>query len=242
MRKRRNPVFGLLRNFIMILIIVAIPLAAFGYIFQLQNVEVLGSIHYEDGEIRDRIIGSGTGIDKNTILLYYKHKYFQDTKIPFIEKYDMEIINFNTVKIHVYEKKIIGVVEFMGEYMYFDKDGMIIESSMEHFKEVPLIKGLKYNEIILNEKLEVQKDELYNVILELTHGIDKHNLDVESIVFNSNYEVDFYCGGNRVLLGRKDVYDQELADLKGILAEIVGMELTIDMRRENYIVAKPKES
>jgi cell division protein FtsQ len=79
----------------------------------------------------------------------------------------------------------------------------------------------------------------------LTQLIEKYKLGVDTISFSSEYEVILDCGDIKVLLGKKNTYDEVLSQLKNILAEAEGMEITIDMRNyvkgTNNIIAKPKK-
>lgn len=237
-----------------ILLAIGIPAIIFASTFSIKNVTVVGSTRYTTEEISEKILK--TKLDSNALILYLKYKYFMDAKIPFVEKVDIELAGNHSVNIYVYEKKVTGCVDFLGEYMYFDKDGIVVESSSKRLEDIPQIKGLQFNEIILNEKLvlydkiildeklEVQKEELFKVILNLTLLIDKYELKVNTISFNSKYEVTIDCGDSTVLLGRKSTYDEVLAELKNILAESKGMKLSIDMRNyvkgTNQIIAKPE--
>ena len=42
--------------------------------------------------------------------------------VPFVEKMDVSVVDPHTIKIEVYEKALAGYVEYLGHYMYFDKD------------------------------------------------------------------------------------------------------------------------
>jgi cell division protein FtsQ len=143
----------------------------------------------------------------------------------------------------VYDKKIIGCIEFMGDYLYFDKDGIIVESTSNMLSDIPLIKGLKFKKIVLNEKLEVQKDELFDIILNLTQQIEKRELNVKTISFNNNYEVTLNLGDIKAMLGKRSTYDVILSKLKNIVAEAKGKKLTIDMSTgTDYFIAKPENT
>jgi hypothetical protein len=209
------------------------------YYFQLKNITVTGSSRYTEEQITAKLLNSKA--DTNTIIFYLKYKYFVDVKIPFVEKMSFELVDNNSVNIKVYDKRIIGCIEFMGDYFYFDKDGIIVESTSKRIDDIPLVKGLKYHKIVLNEKLEVQKEELFDVILNLTQQIEKYGLNVDTIIFNNNYEVTLNCGDIKAMLGKRDTYDEILAKLKNIMAEIEGRKLTIDMTTDNsYYIAKPE--
>jgi len=222
------------------LLAIGIPVAIFISTFYLQKVTVEGVTRYTPEEIQGKIIQKK--YDNNTLLLYLRLKYFTDISIPFIEDIDLEFVDNHSVNIIVYEKKVTGCVKFLGEYLYFDKDGIVVESSAQRLQDIPQIKGLKFDKIILHEKLEVQKDELFDVILNLTQLIDKYELDIDTISFNSKYEVTVECGNIRVLLGKRSTYDEVLAELKNILLEVDGRKLNIDMRKypnTKAIIATP---
>jgi cell division protein FtsQ len=216
-----------------------IPVIVFIFTFKLNNITVTGSSRYDSGQILDRLINSEA--DNNTLIFYLKYKYFTDIRIPFVEKLSFELVDRNSINIRVYDKRIIGCIEFMGDYLYFDKDGIIVESTSNRLDDIPLIKGLKYQKIVLNEKLEVQKEELFDIILNLTQQIEKWELDVDTISFNEKYEVTVDLGDIKALLGKRSTYDEILAKLKNITLESKGKKLTIDMRTgTDYFIAKPE--
>lgn len=233
----------ILKRIIGLLFLVGIPSFIFINTFQLKAVNVEGLTRYTNEEIQERLIK--TRSDRNALLLYMKYNYFTDVQIPFIEDIDLILVDNHSIMIKVYEKKVIGCVEFLGDYLYFDKDGIIVESMATPIDGIPLVKGLRFNKIILHEKLEVQKTELFDIILNLTQYIEKLDLDIDTINFNSKYEVTFDIDKIRVYLGKRDTYDEVLGELKNILKEVEGMELTLDMRKyDNHnkkIIAKPKE-
>lgn len=240
LRRKNNSVLRRISiRFLKIIVFVGIPAAIFMYYFQLKNITVTGSSRYTEEQITAKLLNSKA--DTNTIIFYLKYKYFVDVKIPFVEKMSFELVDNNSVNIKVYDKRIIGCIEFMDDYFYFDKDGIIVESTSKRIDDIPLVKGLKYHKIVLNEKLEVQKEELFDVILNLTQQIEKYGLNVDTIIFNNNYEVTLNCGDIKAMLGKRDTYDEILAKLKNIMAEIEGRKLTIDMTTDNsYYIAKPE--
>lgn len=218
-----------------------IPVLLFINAFSLKNITVTGSSRYTSEEIIDRLVN--TQVDKNTFLLYLKYRYFTDIRIPFVEKLSFEMVDRNSVNIRVYDKRVIGCIEFMGDYLYFDKDGIIVESTYRRLEDIPLVKGLKYQKIVLNEKLEIQKEELFDVILNLTQQIEKRELRVDTIIFNDKYEVTVDLGDIKAMLGKRSTYDEILAKLKNIILEVQGQKLTIDMRSgTDYFIAKPELS
>lgn len=223
-------------RFILVIIIVLLPIITLSFFFRIKEVEVIGTDLYAKDEILEYLVE--TEADKSSIFLYLKYKYFKKSSIPFVDKVEIELININKINIYVYDKVITGAIEYMGEYMYFDRDGVIVESANDLYNDVPLIKGLYYNKIILNQKLEVAKDELFDIILNITNQIQYNKVNVEIIEFNCQFEVKLYCGDNIVLLGKEDTYDEKLAELSGILKEGEIQNLTINMRNIQDIRGK----
>lgn len=240
LQRKNNSVLKRLRiRLLKITVFLILPLVIFIYTFQLKNIAVTGSSRYDRDQIMERLISSEA--DKNTLIFYLKYKYVMDIRIPFVEKMSYELEDKNSISIRVYDKKIIGCIDFMGDYLYFDKDGIIVESTSNRLKDIPLIKGLKYQKIVLNEKLEVQKEELFDVILNLTQQIEKRELDIDTISFNNKYEVTVDLGDIKAILGKRSTYDEILAKLKNIIVEAKGKKMTIDMSTgTNYFIAKPE--
>lgn len=233
---------GLMKILIFCLVIL-IPVFILYATCSLKKVIVEGSSHYTNEELQEKVITKKT--DRNTLMLYLRYKYGKADSIPFVEEINIELVDKNTVKIHVYEKVMTGCIEFMGGYMYFDKDGIIVESSDEKLPEVPLITGLKFSRIILYEKLKVQKKSLFTTILNLTQLIRKYELTIDKIHFNDDLEVILYSKDNKILLGKRDTYDEQLAVLKNILPKAEGKKLLFDMKDfkegQTEIIAKPVE-
>lgn len=242
-KKKKNGILLKLKKILVFCLFIIIPMFVLLFISRLETVIVEGSNRYTSEELQKKVLTKKT--DGNTILLYLRYKYGETDSIPFIERVDIEMENLNTVKMQVYEKVITGCIEYMSGYMYFDKDGIIVESSDEKLDQVPFISGLSFNKMVLYEKLDTQKDEIFDVILNLTQLIKKYELDVKTIQFNADMEVTLYCGKIQVLLGKRNTYDEQIAELKNLLPMAPNKKLTLDMRNftegQDRIIAKPRK-
>lgn len=209
----------------------------------LKTVSITGSSHYSEKELKQEILSSKT--DGNTILFYLRMKYGRKTSIPFVEDITVKFVDRNTVKLHVYEKPVIGCIQYMGSYMYFDKDGIMVESSEKKLGGVPFVTGLSFNSFVLHSKMDTNKKELFPVILGLTRLIQKFGLKVDTIQFSEDSQVLIKSGENEILLGKRDNYDEQMAELKNLLPEAKGKKVLINMRDfvegQEKIVAKPIE-
>jgi len=243
-RNSNSVLFRICKKTGIVLLVIGIPALIFITTFSVKNVEIIGAQRYTPDQIKSLVLQ--TKQDTNSLYLYLKYRFFDKPSLPFVEKIEIDLVDSHSINVYVYEKMVAGCIEYMGEYLYFDKDGIVVESTSERMDHVPVIKGLKFSEVILHEKIKTQKEELFDVIINLTQLIGKYELDIDTVTFDSNSEVTLDKDDITVHLGKRDAYDEPLAELKNILAEAEGMEITIDMK--NYVkgtdsfIAKPKKS
>ena len=65
----------------------------------------------------------------------------------------------HTLHVEVYEKGLLGYLymDSLGQNVYFDKDGFVVEMSTDVIEGVPQITGLTCGDAVLYEKLDVRK-------------------------------------------------------------------------------------
>lgn len=210
-----------------------LSLAAGTYIYIRDNytittVYVDGNIHYTNEEIMAMVMDGKYGNNSLFLSLKYQNKGIEN--IPFIETMDVTIEAKDTVRITVYEKAIAGYVAYLGRYMYFDKDGIIVETSEEKTPGIPQVTGLVFDRIILHEALPVDNRQVFQDILNITQLLDKYSLPVDKIYFSSDYQVTLIFGEVKVALGSGDDIDEKIMQLQHMLPSLEGKKGTLDMR------------
>lgn len=211
----------------------SILFAVYRYIttaYEVTTVYVDGNVHYTNEEVMDMVMGGRYGNNSLYLALKYKNKRIEG--VPFVEKMDVHILSPNTIRISVYEKALAGYVEYLGRYMYFDRDGIVVESSEDRTSGIPQVTGLKFNYVVLNELLPVENDEIFKRILDITQLLNKYELMADKIFFDSSYDLTLFFGEVRVMLGSNSDIDQKIIRLKNILPELEGKKGTLQM--ENY--------
>lgn len=217
---------------IVILLVVLIVAAAMVIIsvFSVKKVTITGNEHYTEEEIEKLVFENRYCY--NSIYLYWKYNYEKDYSIPFIDTIDIEMLPHNEVKVNVYEKSMVGYIEYLGSYMYFDKDGIIVESSSEKVEGIPLITGLKFNHIILYNPLVVEDESVFNTIVSLAQLLSKYEIAPDKIYFNSSYEMTLYFGDAKVYLGKDNETEEKIIRLRSILPDLEGLSGVLHM--EDY--------
>lgn len=217
---------------VLVLLLILLGLAFGKKYFKINEITITGNEYYTEEEIREKVFsGHGTG---NSLYLYLKYKYGKAEDIPFIQKIDVDMISNHEVQINVYEKSIVACIQYMGEYLYFDKDGIIMESSSKQKKGIPVISGVKFTSMNLNQKLEVEDDTIFKTILDISQLINRYKLKMQKIVFNQEREVTLVTDDIKVQLGKKDEYDAQIAELSKLLPKAIKKKLKGTLNMENY--------
>ncbi|MBR6159391.1 MAG: cell division protein FtsQ [Lachnospiraceae bacterium] len=229
MRKNR-----LIRALTIIVVILLLLLGACIYVwyeYEITSVTVKGNSHYTDEEIKDMVFTGPYSYNSLVLSLMYRNKSIED--IPFIEKMDVDIVNSNSVRINVYEKAIAGYVEYLGHYMYFDKDGIVVESSNRIIDGIPFVTGLSFDHVVLHKPLPVKRSSVFLTILSVTQLLGKYEIQTDRIAFDSDGRITLYFGNARVLLGTDDYIDEKINEMHLLLPQLQGYSGTLHM--ENYV-------
>ncbi|MCH5248975.1 MAG: cell division protein FtsQ [Lachnospiraceae bacterium] len=196
--------------------------------YTITTVYVEGNIHYTNEEIIDMVMNGRYGHNSIFLSLKYRDKGIDD--IPFIETMDVSIEAKDTVRIMVYEKAIAGYVTYLGRYIYFDKDGIVVETSEEETPGIPQVTGLTFDHIILHEQLPVENKEVFIDILNITQMLDKYSLSVDKIYFSPDYQVTLIFDEIKVALGSSSDIDEKIMVIQYMIPDLEGKKGTLDLR------------
>ena len=123
--------------------------------------------------------------------------------------------------------------------MYFDKDGTVVESSTVRQTDIPYVAGLKFDHVIMYEKIPVEDEKIFDDILTITRLLTKYSIRTDQIHINSDKEVTLYFGKAKVLMGTMDNIDEKMINLKGLAEQMEGLSGTLDL--ENYSLDSEKK-
>lgn len=230
-RPRRKKRRGI--KILFVLVLVAVLLGGAYYLLlthTIKTVYVEGNLHYTKEEIQDMVMDGPLG--GNSLYLSFVYKDKQITDIPFIAAMDVQVLSPDTVKIVVYEKALAGYVEYLNRYMYFDKDGVVVESSGIRTDGVPQITGLVFDHVVLNEPLPVEDSDIFYTILSVTKTLNKYALTADRIYFNGRKEMTIYFGSVRVVFGSDELMDEKIQLLQTLLPQLNGKSGILDL--QNY--------
>lgn len=199
---------------------------------RIRNVSVVGCEFYTEGQIKEKIMRDS--ITNNTLGLYLTYAMGKGEEIPFVGKISVKMTGIDSVEIVVYEKKIVACFQYMSEYLYFDQDGVVVESSTEKKENVPLVEGVTFLKMNLYEKMEVEEEDIFETILGISQLLEKYQVETDKVVFDRKKAVTLYSGKIQIKLGKKDMYDEQIAELSKLLPKAKKKKLKGVLDMENF--------
>lgn len=225
-RARRWKVFGI--GFLILLALILICFVAALLFFQVKEISFSTSSHYTEEELEDLIFTNRACY--NSIYLFWKYNIKkEEPDIPFIEKLEVTIQSPTKVKVTTYEKGIVGYIEVLDSYVYFDKDGIVVEISGVCIDNALKVSGVSANTVQKGKKLPLEDDAVFKILLNLTQLLDKHGVHPERVHFSENNEITMYFGEAKVQLGKDENMDEKIVRLKNIVPSIEGKKGTLHM-------------
>ena len=122
---------------------------------------------------------------------------------------------------------MVGYVSYMSSYMYFDKDGIIVESSSSRLEGVPWITGLNFGQIVLNKPLPVENQQIFEQIMNLTQILSIYEIKADQIKYDSSGKATLIMGDIDVYLGDNKDMNGKISELHDMLPELAGLSGTL---------------
>ncbi len=198
--------------------------------YAVKTVQVDGNKHYSAEEIKAMVMTGFLGDNSLYLSLKYKNKGIES--VPFVETMDVVVQSNDTIRIIVYEKALAGYVQYLGRYMYFDNEGVVVETSKVTTKGIPQVTGLSFDHVVLHEKLPVENDQIFQNILTITKLLNKYDVLCDKIQFDENYNIILGYNAVKVKIGAMENLDEKLMQLPQILPSLAGEPGTLDL--QNY--------
>lgn len=191
----------------------------------IRQVTVSGNMRYTQEQLTDIIFK--TRADRNWLYCYVKDRFREHVQIPFVEDYRLVFHSPFEVEVIVHEKSVVGYVKYMSSCMYFDKDGIIVESTNEEVEGIPCIAGLEYGQIVLHKPLPVTDQAIFGQILILTQVLSTYDLGVHKIQYDRKGDATLYMDDLEVVLGDGSNIDGKVLRLSNMMPELEGLKGTL---------------
>lgn len=228
--------YGLILFFLLLLLLIVS--------LRISEVKILGNKQYSEKEIKAMLFQDEW--DEKSAYAFFKEKFRPHKNLPFIERYEMRWKNPWSVEVIIYEKNMVGYVQYMSSNFYFDGDGVVVESTKKKAPGIPEVKGLKFSSVSLYKALPVENKGVFQDILNLSASLQQEKISCDYIEY-SGIQAIIHVGDIRVLLGGNEDMEQKVMSLKDILPALSGRKGTLDLsefkgrkEKEAYIFRENK--
>ena len=200
------------------------------YFTEITKVTVKGNDNCTQKELEEYYLGNYFA--RNSLVLLVRDKLIGLPAHPKIQQMEIRWKSITRIEIEVYEKGFIGCINYMNQYIYFDRDGVVLKSSDALMEDVPCITGIEFGNFSLYETLDVQNDSVFNKIMNLTQTINHLSLQVDRIQIDSGGEVTMTCGDIIIKLGDREFYDEQLNVIPSVMKTVEEKKFKgiVDMR------------
>ncbi len=195
--------------------------------FRVTGVQVEGNSFYTDDQIKNMILD--VPMAKNSILAGFIDTEKSTKDEAMIDSITVSRVNRNTLLLQVKEKQMIGYIEFQGQCVNFDRQGIVQIITEEPLENVPKIEGIDVKEAVQGERLSGINTTKLNTILSVGKMLEKMEEKPDRLVFNDLNQLVLYYGTIEVRLGDDENMDEKINRLVGILPELEGMSGILHM-------------
>ena len=189
--------------------------------FKVENVEIMGSGHYTEKEIKAMVLRGPMA--ENSVLAPILYTTDDTGDIPFVEGFKVTRSNRNTIVVSIKEKKAVGCIPYLDSYIYFDRNGMFIESEKTQDKKVPFFDGISVKRVVKGEKLPI-KETVLNTAVALSTIFAKNDSLPDHIQFDESYEISLLYGDITVNLGKDVNLEDKMTRVIAILPQLAGQK------------------
>ena len=206
---------------------VMVAVIVFFSYYKVATVEVRGTSHYTDEEVKNMVLRGPMASNSVLAPLLYSTTNTED--IAYVDAFKVTQLNRNTICISVKEKKTVGCIRYLDSYIYFDRNGIFVEGSQNRDETVPYFDGIQVNSIVMDEKLDIKGDTVLNTAVALSTIFQKNDMIPDHIQFDSSYSISLIYGDITVQLGKDADLEEKMNRVIAILPKIQGKKGILHM-------------
>lgn len=213
--------------------------------FRVTTVSVEGNTFYSEKQMAERF--QTNFLEKNLLTFWLMDKLSLTPNLPYVREYEVSYPSPNEVHIKLYEKSIVAGIAYANQYIYFDIEGMVLQSSDKPMKDIPLFETESLTTFSLYSKIEMEDEELLSQIMNLAKLFTHYSVTWDKVQFDESNAAFLYSGDIKVALGKKDNYDEQISALASFLETSLKENLKGEIDLTNYqvkgdvILKQPKQ-
>ena len=204
------------------------------FFFRVEKVSIEGNTYYSQEEMADMF--QKNVLEKNLLGFWLLDRLSLTPNLPFVREYEVSYPSPNEVHIKLYEKTIVAGISYSGQYIYFEKDGMVLKSMEEPLEGIPLFETKSLTTFSLYATVEMENENQLRQIMNLSQLFQHYGITWDKVEFTEKDEAVLYSGDIKVTLGKSDNYDERISALSSILEQLLKEKKKGVLDMSNYKV------
>lgn len=185
------------------------------FFFRVKKVTVEGNTYYSQSDMVEMF--QSNLLERNILTFWFMEKCSLTPELDFVREYEVSYPSVNEIHIKLYEKSIVAGIAYSNQYIYFDKDGMVLRSAEQAVAGIPLFETKNLTTFTLYEKVQMEDEGLLEQIMNLANLFQHYSVKWDKVQFDEKNNAILTVGKIQVLLGKKDNYDEEISALSSVL-------------------------
>jgi len=218
----------ILRTIVILLAVLAAAALILVYGFRIRTVAVEGNERYPAEEISSDLMS--TSLLQNTLYFAWRYRSaVPSPDAPYLTSVRAKILSPTSVKISVTESTLIGRVQYDGQNVYFDEDGIVQMITDEVRPGIPLVTGVSLQKPTLYQKLSMDNASTLRTMLSVTQLLIQADFIPDSVTFDESGNMTLRFGSVAVRLGQDEYLEEKIANLVQIYPQISSESGTLNM-------------
>lgn len=204
----------LLISTIVLIVLVGVLVVFFMSTTIIDSLEVVGNDRMTRIDVMDKV-----GIyDTSSVLDVLLNPIVIIEDDGYISRVEVEKIDLKHVIIHVYEKEIIGYVEYMGKYICIDNSGFIVDYTDNPDPKKPTIYGVDLASFSIDEPIEVS-DRIVKSIDTIYRNSISFEVPIDGIdfAFGQGSHILLQAGNIQIQIGDTTRIEEKFESIKEVL-------------------------
>ncbi len=218
-RKKRRNIWKAFFLWLVVLVVGTISTLSLTVWFKINSFSVGKCDAYSNEQI---INATGISLGDNLIRMSTaKAENRLEKNLPYIKKAEVKRKFPNTVTITVTPAKEYATVVVADTLIVIDSDYKVLKSVIEPVEELPLIKGLKTQEMTIGSQLEFTDEKQHEILKELIDLYNTYSLEVTAINVENLLDITFIIEDRMyVQLGSYSNMKEKIVHLNSMLPTI----------------------
>ena len=184
--------------------------------FSIKTINISGNESLTVDQIKNYL----TFKEDDNIFLFSKRKSRNNIlNNHFVKSIEINRVLPSTVNVTVNEYKLRGYVPYSGSYLFIDGDGRVLDVQKKITKSLPVVEGLKFNNVTVGEILQVDNPSTFETMVHLSKLFEKYELlsNVIRVDMTDVTDIHLYTGSVDIKFGSFDDANRKLLMLIEVL-------------------------